>query len=76
MLEGLTRPTARTGFCKVADLAKRLPPGDGEILLKAVEDQDWPAKALSRQLREREVLISDTTILRHRRGECPCPKLG
>lgn len=76
MLEGLSRPIPRTGFCKVADVASRLDPKDSQILLKAAEDFDWPAKALSRQLRDREVLISDTTILRHRRGECPCPKLG
>lgn len=76
MLEGLSRPEAKTGFCKVADVASRLLPNDGEILLAATQDHEWPAKALSRQLREREILISDTTILRHRRGECPCPKLG
>ena len=72
MLEGLSRPEPRAGFCKVADVASQLDDKDAAILMKAAEDLSWPAKALSRQLREREVFISDTTILRHRRRECPC----
>jgi hypothetical protein len=72
MLEGLSKPLPKEGYCKVADIASSLDPDDRKILLQAVADSSWAAKALSRQLRERGVQVSDTTILRHRRKECPC----
>ena len=72
MLEGLSRPVPSTGYCKVADIASQLDDNDRKVLLEATADVSWPAKALARQLRERGVQVSDTTILRHRRSECPC----
>lgn len=72
MLEDLKRPQPAETYCKVAHTASSLEPSDREILLKAVDDAMWAGKALSRQLRERGVQISDTTILRHRRRECSC----
>lgn len=72
MLEDLTRPQPVATYCKVAHTAGTLEVSDRDILLKAVDDETWAAKALARQLRERGVQISDTTILRHRRRECSC----
>lgn len=72
MLEGLSKPITVTGYCKVGDIASKLEENDRKVLLTATADDSWPAKALSRQLRERGIQVSDTTILRHRRGECPC----
>ena len=72
MLEGLSKPIPNTGYCKVADIAESLEPDDRKVLLAATSDLTWPAKALARQLRERGITVSDTTILRHRRRECPC----
>ena len=72
MLEGLSKPIPVTGYCKVGDIASKLDDNDRKVLLEATADASWPAKALSRQLRERGVQVSDTTILRHRRSECPC----
>ena len=72
MLEDLTRPQPVATYCKVAHTASTLEQSDRDILLKAVDDEMWPGKALARQLRERGLQISDTTILRHRRRECSC----
>ena len=72
MLEGLSKPLPNNGYCKVADIAESLEPDDRKVLLAATSDLTWPAKALARQLRERGITVSDTTILRHRRRECPC----
>lgn len=72
MLEGLTRPEPRAGYCKVADILDRLEASDRAILVKAVDDETWVAKQLSKSLKERGLLLSDTTILRHRRRECVC----
>lgn len=72
MLENLTRPEPRAGYCKVAALLATLDETDAKILTEAVDDPSWVAKQLSKALRDRGVLLSDTTILRHRRRECVC----
>ena len=72
MLEGLTKPEPRTGYCKVQAVAERLSESDAQILLTAIDDPTWVAKQLAKALKERGIDISDTTILRHRRRECIC----
>ena len=72
MLEGLSKPQPRIGYCKVADILSGLSDSDKEILTGALADFNWPAKALSKGLKDQGLQISDTTILRHRRRECPC----
>ena len=72
MLEGLSKPQARVGYCKVAAILSSLSDSDAKILTEALADVSWPAKALSKGLKDQGVLVSDTTILRHRRRECPC----
>lgn len=72
MLEGLSRPEPRAGYCKVDDILQKLDEGDRKILISAIDDPSWVAKQLSKALRERGLLLSDTTILRHRRRECIC----
>lgn len=72
MLEGLTPPERSTTFCKVSFTAEQLEPSDKEILLTAVDSQEWSAKALSKALKERGIQISDTTLLRHRQRHCSC----
>lgn len=72
MLEGLTKPEPRAGYCKVSALISELNESDAEILRQAVDDDSWIAKQLSKALKDRGLMLSDTTILRHRRRECIC----
>ena len=72
MLEGLTPPKREATFCKVSFTAEQLDSSDREILLTAVDNQEWSAKALSKALKERGIQISDTTLLRHRQRHCSC----
>jgi hypothetical protein len=73
MLEGLTPPVRKNYVCKVDFYLSTLKSADVEILRKAVENQEaWPARTLSDQLKTRGVSIADTTITRHRRALCAC----
>lgn len=72
MLEGLKKPERPRGYCKVAAVSQTLEANDAKILNEAIDDPSWVAKQLSKALQERGVIISDTTILRHRRRECIC----
>jgi len=72
MLEGLEIPNTYVNNCKVKKTAESLSESDRDILYSACDNIKWPAKALARQLLEKGIEISDTTILRHRRRECKC----
>lgn len=72
MLEGLEPPQKAQRYCKVAEIASELEPKDAEILRKSIDDPRWSAKALAVALRNYEIRISDTTLLRHRKRECNC----
>lgn len=75
MLEGLKPPQDRLYPCKVAQVLSTLETSDQIILAQALEDyQTWPAKTLSNALKERKVLLADTTITKHRRNLCQCGK--
>lgn len=72
MLEGLTPPT-RLFSCAVRSLNETLEEKDRVIFQYALDDTDsWKAKTLSRALRDRNIIISDDAISRHRRGQCSC----
>lgn len=73
MLEGLEPAKNRAYTCKVELLRGQLDAEDYEILLTALADtQKWGAKTLQKALRERGVLLADTTITRHRQNACAC----
>lgn len=72
MLENLSKPESRSGYCKVNAIAETLGADDAQILRNAVDDPTWVAKQLSKALKEKGLQLSDTTILRHRRRECVC----
>lgn len=72
MLENLSKPQPKAGYCKVLALTQTLGEDDAQILRAAVDDPTWVAKQLSKALKERGLQLSDTTILRHRRRECIC----
>lgn len=73
MLEGLKPPPNRAYFCRVAQALTDLSEADREILSTALQDkQSWPAKTLSNALRERGLVLADTTITKHRQQLCQC----
>jgi hypothetical protein len=73
MLEDLTPPPHRLLTCKVATVLADLEVKDQKILLEALDDTDkWGHSPLSRALRSKGIQIADTTIARHRAGECRC----
>ena len=71
MLENLTPPEPKRS-CKVGQLIDKLEKKDKEILIAALANPDWAAKALARELTARGLQITDHPILRHRRKECAC----
>lgn len=75
MLEGLKPPQNKLYPCRVAQILSTLETSDQIILAQALEDyQTWPAKTLSNALKERKVLLADTTITKHRRNLCQCSR--
>lgn len=74
MLEGLT-PPIRPNLCRIHTLSLELEQTDWDILRDALADiQTWPAKTLSKALRERGLQLSDSTITKHRQQLCQCAK--
>lgn len=71
MLEDL-KPPVRTYPCKVKTTAEALDAKDKEILLSAVNSEEWAYKTLSNELAKRGLEILDTTIARHRTKRCAC----
>lgn len=71
LLKGMQPPTRLRG-CFVAAEAEKLEPEDRKILLAACKDPAWSVTALERSLRERGVMLSRSTITRHRNGMCQC----
>jgi len=70
LLEDLTPPKKETR-CKVRNILRDLEPGDMQILLKALGDQEsWSHEALATALRERGLEVSAAGIARHRAGKC------
>lgn len=71
MLEDLT-PPVRAYACKVRTIAEGLDAKDKEILLTAVDSEEWAYKTLSNELGKRGLVLTDTTIKSHRLKACSC----
>lgn len=66
-------PPKKERSCKIRSVKAELDKKDQEILDRALADVElWPAKTLSNQLQNRGLIITDTTITRHRKGLCSC----
>lgn len=73
MLEGLEPPVNATYTCKVKTILDDLAIDDRSILEAALADLDkWGHKPLSKALRSRGIEVSDTTLAKHRTGDCRC----
>jgi hypothetical protein len=71
MLEDL-KPPGRQFTCKVRTVAETLDAKDKEILLNAVNSEEWSFSSLSNELAKRGLVIVDTGIAKHRRKQCSC----
>jgi hypothetical protein len=75
MLEGLTPKQNRAYRCKINDFKQQLDPKDYAILTDALEDtKTWTANGLMRALRDKGLILADTTITKHRNKQCRCFK--
>jgi len=73
MLENLNPPT-RKHPCKVNTILNELAEKDKAIFADVVMNPAWPVKALSRELAQRGIEISETPIYNHRAKGCSCWK--
>lgn len=72
LLDGLT-PAVKKHPCKVRTILDGLDAEDVKILVDALWNEAlWPARTLQIALREREIIVSDISIGRHRKGQCSC----
>lgn len=68
------KPPVKVRKCFVAEKAATLSKEDGKLLLQYTMDPMWGLQALSTALGERGVDLSRSTLERHRKGRCACPK--
>lgn len=61
--------------CSVRMLLRTLPPSDAEAVQAALDNPDWTAAALARLLTQEGHRVQDSTVRRHRRGDCLCAYL-
>jgi hypothetical protein len=74
MLENLEiKPRKRN--CAVRTLMESLSEADQAILTKNLLDKNVPHYALQQALKGVGVKIADSTITRHRTGECSCSRI-
>lgn len=58
--------------CRIRELANSLDADDAQILLDACENPKWSIIGLSRQLKERGLMVSESPIKAHRAKACSC----
>ncbi len=72
MLEDLKPPPVNRS-CKAGQVLDSLEAKDRAILESAIANADvWPIKTLSRELRKRNIELSETPIANHRNKSCVC----
>ena len=70
---GAPPPRRRGETCHVARMLNKHPK-DAARLREYLADLDWNGQALATALTEKGYTITASSILRHRRGLCACPK--
>lgn len=73
MLENLKPPT-RHAACKVQSILEGLDAKDQKILSDSVMNPEWPMLTLENALRGLGIVLSASTIKRHRTKVCSCWK--
>jgi hypothetical protein len=74
LLDGL-EPTKNIDPCRVGKLILELEPTDQQILIQALEDDRWTARALGLALNARGITISKDTLQTHMKKTCRCSKI-
>jgi hypothetical protein len=74
ILDGLT-PLKDIEPCRAGKLILELEPDDQQILLAALEDDRWTARALALALNARGLTIAKDTLQAHMRKTCRCSKI-
>lgn len=74
VLNGLD-PVKQLEPCKVGRTIIELEPDDAQILIQALEDPRWTARALSNALRDRGVFLAKDTLDNHMKRTCRCSKI-
>jgi hypothetical protein len=74
MLENLSMPNKVTS-CRVRIVKSGLSDVDAKILDEAVMNPGWQLTVLSRELKKKNILISDNSLRRHRTKVCSCWKI-
>jgi hypothetical protein len=74
ILDGLT-PLKDIDPCRVGKLILELEPSDQQILIQALEDERWTARALGLALNARGITISKDTLQTHMKKTCRCSKI-
>lgn len=75
MLENLGQ-NRRVYSCRVREVMADLDDKDKLIFENALATKGWGAATLSRQLRDLGIHIADSSITRHRQGNCSCSKIS
>lgn len=63
--------SVKPNHCSFIDAIRHLDESDRDELMQALK-LDYQTIAIQRVLRSRDITISYSTLLRHRRGECLC----
>jgi hypothetical protein len=71
MLENLVLPKRRYP-CRVRDLASELGEKDGKILVDAANNPEWPYSGLQNALGKLGVVVSQSSLKKHRTQMCSC----
>lgn len=74
MLENLSMPNKVTS-CRVRVVKSGLSDVDAKILDEAVMNPSWQLTVLSRELKKKNILVSDNSLRRHRTKVCSCWKI-
>jgi hypothetical protein len=74
ILDGL-EPIKNIEPCKMGRIIIELEPSDAQILIAALEDPKWTARALTNALASRGLSIARDTLDSHMKRTCRCSKI-
>lgn len=60
--------------CSVEVTLEQLDPASADVLRRWIDDPQITASAIERKLRDKGIEMRAGNLLRHRRGDCKCPR--
>jgi hypothetical protein len=64
------KPAKIGGSCRTCELLRSLPKKEAEVLQAALDDPKFSNAGLSKILKAEGYQVADSTVRRHRKGEC------